>query len=207
MAQASPVMDWKQTINEYLPALGGLGGSAVEVSVTVADIISVVSASGLPVSPTHVTANTASALPVLPTAPLASAFPVSPQYNTASAVPVTPTHVTANVASAVPVVPTTTEVQPAVGGIYNGRKLVASAGTAEAIAASQVARQVVISPITNNTGQVVIGGTAVVAASATRQGVMLSASSAPLTLTGVNPGQVFVDSVVVAEGVTFSFIR
>lgn len=96
-------------------------------------------------------------------------------------------------------------VYPAVA-VHSGRKLIASAGTREAIG-SMVGRELIVSPITNNTGQVVIGGPSVIAASATREGVALSASAAPLRLRVANLSAVWLDSVVAAEGVTFTYLR
>lgn len=87
----------------------------------------------------------------------------------------------------------------------DGRKVVASAGTAERLVSSSTkARKVTIMAELDNTDYVVIGGSTVVAALATRRGIPLSAGSS-VTLDIENLYDLYVDAVVNGEGVTFIY--
>lgn len=86
----------------------------------------------------------------------------------------------------------------------DGRKVVASAGTAEAIAASTTATRVIITAETDNTDLVVVGRSTVVAALGTRQGIPLSPGQT-IELNVSNLSNVYIDSLVNGEGVTFVY--
>lgn len=90
--------------------------------------------------------------------------------------------------------------------VVTGRKLVASAGTREALG-SAVTKAVVVQALELNTGHVVIGGPSTVAATSTRQGITLTASGPPVTLEVDNLSKLYVDSRVAAEGVGFTYLR
>lgn len=90
-------------------------------------------------------------------------------------------------------------------GISDDRKVVATAGTREALAASTPAKYVVITAETDNTGVVVVGGTTVVAALATRRGTPLDPGDT-LTLEVDNLNDVNLDSTVSGDGVTFTYL-
>lgn len=89
-------------------------------------------------------------------------------------------------------------------GIANGRKVTVSAGTAVALASSTSAKWVVITAETDNTGYVVVGGSGVIAALATRQGVPLMAGDS-VALPIDNLADVYIDSLVSGDGVTFTY--
>lgn len=86
-----------------------------------------------------------------------------------------------------------------------GRKTVASAGTAEALASATTVREVVITAETDNTGYVVVGPSTVVAALATRKGTPLAAGDS-VTLEINNLSKVYVDAVVSTDGVTYTAV-
>ena len=90
-------------------------------------------------------------------------------------------------------------------GIANGRKVVAAAATAEALAASTAAKVVIITAETDNTGIIVVGGSAVVEALATRQGTPLSAGES-VTLQVDNLVDVYLDTTVNGDGVTYTYL-
>lgn len=94
---------------------------------------------------------------------------------------------------------------PAVN-LGSGRKAVASSGTPEALG-SQVIRRVIVAAQPANTGLVVVGGSQVLAAAASRAGIPLTASAASVELHAGNLADVFVDVATAAEGVTFTFYR
>ena len=90
--------------------------------------------------------------------------------------------------------------------IGDGRKIVTTGGTAVALAASTECYKVDITAETSNTNEVVIGGSTVVAAEATRRGVPLD-PGATLTLHIDNLAKVYVDAVTDTEGVTFTYYK
>lgn len=96
----------------------------------------------------------------------------------------------------------------------HGRKAVTAAGTAEALDAdSDLVSDVWITPLSTNTGIVVIGGPGVIAGvgTTTRVGVELTpptadvAQSPPLHLEVDDLGKVFVDAVTSGDGVSFTY--
>ncbi|MDD4985113.1 MAG: hypothetical protein PHQ43_04895 [Dehalococcoidales bacterium] len=93
-----------------------------------------------------------------------------------------------------------------ISAIADNRKVVAAAGTAEALAASTPCKYVVIVAEDDNSGVVVVGGSTVVAASATRRGVPLNAGERigfPID----DLGKVYIDSTVNGDGVTFMYLN
>jgi hypothetical protein len=88
--------------------------------------------------------------------------------------------------------------------LSNGRKVVAAAGTAEALAASTSCKTVAITAELDNTGVIVVGGSTVVAALATRQGVPLQAGDT-ITIDIDNLNDVYIDSTVNGDGVTYTY--
>lgn len=98
-------------------------------------------------------------------------------------------------------------VEPAAStfsSIGDGRKTVTTAGTAEALAGSTACKKVVIMAMIANTGNIVVGGSSVVAAEATRQGISLMAgASVQIEIDNLN--KIYLDSEVNGEGVTFIY--
>jgi hypothetical protein len=93
---------------------------------------------------------------------------------------------------------------PAVTSIADDRKTVTTAGTRVALASSTACKQVVITAETDNTGYVVVGGSTVVAALATRRGVPLAPGDS-VTFQIDNLADVYLDSTVNGDGVTFAY--
>lgn len=90
-------------------------------------------------------------------------------------------------------------------GIANGRKVTVSAGTAVALATSTTAKWVTVQAETDNTGIVVVGGSGVVAALATRQGIALYAGDSYGPIPIDNLADVYIDTTVSGDGVTFTY--
>lgn len=89
--------------------------------------------------------------------------------------------------------------------ISDGLKLVAAAGTREALAASTACKWVSITAKLTNTGVIVVGGTSVVAASgATRRGTPLNAGDS-FSFQIDNLNDVNIDATVSGEGVTYTY--
>ena len=89
--------------------------------------------------------------------------------------------------------------------IGDGLQLVASAGIAEAlVATSTEIRAVLVNALPENTGNVVVGSSTVVAASATRRGIALVPGSSVL-LRVKDLADLYVDAVVSGEGVSFVY--
>lgn len=92
------------------------------------------------------------------------------------------------------------------GKLADGRKAVTTAGTRVQLqAASQLAYAVAITALSTNTGTIVVGGTTVVAAAATRQGTPLAAG-ATVTFDFVDLSTIWLDATVNGEGVSFSYV-
>ena len=89
-----------------------------------------------------------------------------------------------------------------IASINDGRKTVTTAGSAEALASSTTVRYVVVSAEVDNTGVIVVGGTAVVATLATRRGYPLNAGEG-IGIPIDNLADVYIDSTVNGDGVTF----
>jgi hypothetical protein len=88
--------------------------------------------------------------------------------------------------------------------ISGGRKVVTTAGTAVQLAPSASAEEVCITAETDNTGTIVVGGSGVVAALATRKGTPLAAGQSFSTLLD-DLGDIWIDSTVNGDGVTFTY--
>ena len=88
--------------------------------------------------------------------------------------------------------------------IADGRKVVASAGTAVALASTTACKRVDITAEFNNTGVIVVGGATVVADLATRRGTPLYAGST-YSLMIEDLADVYIDATVSTDGVTFTY--
>lgn len=89
-------------------------------------------------------------------------------------------------------------------GIQDGRTIVTTAGTRVVLAASTTCKAVIITAETDNTGRVVVGGTTVVAALATRRGTPLSAGDS-VTIEIDNLNDINLDALVSGDGVTYTY--
>lgn len=90
-------------------------------------------------------------------------------------------------------------------GIASGRKVVAAAATAETLAASTACREVTITAELDNTGVVVLGGSAVIAALATRRGHPLNAGDS-VTIPIDDLAKIYLDVTVSGDGVTYAYL-
>jgi hypothetical protein len=108
---------------------------------------------------------------------------------------------TATDASASAPLPVTVATITAIG---DGRKVVATATTRVQLATSTAVKQVVITAETDNTGYVVVGGSTVVAALATRTGVPLNPGDS-VALEIDNLADIWLDSIVSGDGVTYAY--
>ncbi len=90
-------------------------------------------------------------------------------------------------------------------GVLDNRKVVASAGTAVALAASTTAKLVIITAETDNTGVITVGGSTVVASLSTRRGTPLLAGDS-VALEIDNLADVYIDATVTGDGVTFTYL-
>lgn len=100
-----------------------------------------------------------------------------------------------------------TMANPGFTTIADGRKVVASAGTAEALVAlATICKKVEITAEFDNTGVIVVGGSTVVADLATRRGIPLYAGST-YTLVIDDLADVYIDATVSTDGVTFVYYK
>ena len=90
--------------------------------------------------------------------------------------------------------------------LTDGRKVVASAGTAEALNGDIPCDGVLITAETDNTGVIVVGGSGVVAALATRKGTPLAAGESVYVEVD-NLSRVFLDTTVNGDGVTYAAVQ
>jgi hypothetical protein len=88
--------------------------------------------------------------------------------------------------------------------IGQGRKVVTTAGTPVALAASTAIKSVTIQAEKDNTSDVIIGGSGVVGPLATRQGIFLSPGDT-IDFPTDNLANIYIDSLVNGEGVTFIY--
>lgn len=95
------------------------------------------------------------------------------------------------------------EYFPGFGTVGDGRKTVTTAGTREQFTA-QACKKVIITAETDNTNEVVIGGSTVVAAVGTRQGIPLFPAQSEIFHVN-NMNLLYIDSVTNGEGVTFVY--
>lgn len=91
-----------------------------------------------------------------------------------------------------------------VTGIADGRTTVTTAGTRVVLASSTACKQVIITAETDNTGYVVVGGSTCVAALATRRGIPLAPGDS-VTIEIDNLNDVYIDSAVSTDGVTYAY--
>lgn len=93
--------------------------------------------------------------------------------------------------------------------IASGRKVVASAGTAERLSSTNLmVKRVVIVAETDNTNPVTVGGSDVVGALATRKGIPLApvaTGESRVEFCNVDLYTIFIDAVTSSEGVTFTY--
>jgi hypothetical protein len=89
-------------------------------------------------------------------------------------------------------------------GFGDGVKVVAAAGTDEALAASTACKWVMIQAQSDNTARVAIGATGVDATIATGDGISLEPGDT-VTLLADNLADVFVDALVSGEGVRYAY--
>ena len=88
----------------------------------------------------------------------------------------------------------------------DGRKVVAIAGTREALSSSRNrVDYVIITAETNNTGVVTVGADTVVAAEATRRGIPLNAGDT-ISLGGVDLANIWLDVTISGDGVTYLYL-
>jgi len=92
-----------------------------------------------------------------------------------------------------------------ISGIADNRKVVTTAGTRVALAASTTAKYVIITAETDNTGVIVVGGATVVATLATRRGTPLNPGET-CGLPCDNLADVYIDATVSGDGVTFTYL-
>jgi hypothetical protein len=94
-------------------------------------------------------------------------------------------------------------VTSAITTVTDGRKVVATAGTKEALASSTACKEVIITAETDNTGIVAVGAASTVVADlATRRGVPLAAGDS-IVLQIDNLADIGLDATVSGDGVTF----
>lgn len=89
-------------------------------------------------------------------------------------------------------------------GLNTGRKVVTTAGTAVALASSTTCKWVAVTAETDNTSTVVVGDSGVIASLSTREGVPLGAGDS-IVIPIDNLADVYIDSLVSGEGVTFLY--
>lgn len=90
--------------------------------------------------------------------------------------------------------------------IVDGRKVVASAGTAEALASSStLVSYIIITAETNNTGVIAVGASTVDETVGTRRGVPLNAGDS-ISLGAVDLADVYLDSATSGDGVTYLYL-
>lgn len=91
--------------------------------------------------------------------------------------------------------------------IQDGRTVVATAGTAVQISTTSTpCRRITIQAETNNTGNIAVGASTVVAAVATARGVILAAGDAVDVYIN-NLDKVYIDSTVNGDGVTYTYYK
>lgn len=91
-----------------------------------------------------------------------------------------------------------------VHGIGHGVKVVASAGTDEALTTTTTAKWVVIQAQTDNTGVIAVGTAGVDATVATGNGVALAAGES-LTIPADDLKNIYIDATVTGDGVRYTY--
>lgn len=88
----------------------------------------------------------------------------------------------------------------------DGRKVVAAAGTAEALSSTTVVvTWIIVTAETNNTGVMTVGASTVVASLTTRRGIPLLAGESML-LEAVDIASIYLDATVTGDGVTYLYV-
>lgn len=105
-------------------------------------------------------------------------------------------------ANPLPISGTLTTTGGALAG--DGRKTCTTSGTAEALASDTTCVRVIVTAEEDNTGMVVVGGSTVVAALATRRGIPL-APGQRVEINAANLDEVFIDAMVNGDGVTYAY--
>ena len=103
-----------------------------------------------------------------------------------------------------------TAIHVSTGGVVastvgDGRKTVSATGTAEALASTTPCKEVTITAELDNTDVIVVGGSTVVAALATRQGTPLYPGDST-TIETDDLAEVFLDVIVDGEGATYTYL-
>ena len=96
------------------------------------------------------------------------------------------------------------ETYHGVASVGQGRKVVAAAGTAEALASDTPCQKVDIQAELDNTDVICVGGSGVIAATATREGIALESKDV-YSLEIDNLNKVYIDAEVNGEGVSFTY--
>jgi len=91
------------------------------------------------------------------------------------------------------------------GKVNDGRTVVAAAGTAVILAADTKCQRVVLTAEVDNTGDVVVGGSTVIAALATRRGSPLAPGDSATFITN-NLKNIYIDAMVSGDGVTYHYL-
>ena len=89
--------------------------------------------------------------------------------------------------------------------VDDGRQVVATPGTAVALAASTTIKEVTITAELTNTDLVCVGGSTVVAALATQRGTPLYPGDS-VTLKSDDLAEVFIDAIVATDGVVYTYL-
>ena len=90
--------------------------------------------------------------------------------------------------------------------VGQGRKVVASAGTAVALSTSVSCKSITIQAEKNNTSDVIIGGSGVVGALLSREGIYLSpGDSVDFPIDDLS--KIYIDALVSSEGVTYIYFN
>ena len=89
--------------------------------------------------------------------------------------------------------------------VGDGREVVATPGTAVALAASTTIKEVTVTAELNNTGTITVGGATVIDAVATRRGTPLYPGDTT-TIASDDLAEVFIDAEVAGDGVTYSYL-
>lgn len=89
--------------------------------------------------------------------------------------------------------------------VGDGRQVVATPGTAVALAVSTAIKEVTITAELDNTGTLTVGGSAVVDAEATRRGIPLYPGDS-ITLKSDNLAEVFIDAEIATDGCSYTYL-
>ena len=97
-------------------------------------------------------------------------------------------------------------VNPA-GGVYTGRKVCTTAGTAEQLAStSEIIVSIAIQAETNNTAEVAVGDSNVVAADDNERGILLAAGEST-TISVMDLSDIWIDAKSSGDGVSYLYLK